>query len=95
VHFQRFRATNSLRANRLSLVQKFYDQTVSSHGDKYVHHVKVLLEDVVHVKLVRSVIIVRESDLEVVLSFLKKYEGYTRDIVLTPEDEKTQNKEDE
>jgi transcriptional/translational regulatory protein YebC/TACO1 len=76
-------------------VQKFYGQTVSSHGGKYRHHIQGLLEDVTHIKLVRSVIIVKESDLEKVLQFLEKYDAevYTRDIILTPEDEKTLNKE--
>ena len=78
-------------------VQKFYGQTVSSHGGRYRHHVRGLLEDVAHVKLVRSVIIVKETDLEKVLQFLEKYDAevYTRDILLTPEDEKTLNKETE
>jgi len=59
--------------------------------------VRGLLEDVAHVKLVRSVIIVKETDLEKVLQFLEKYDAevYTRDILLTPEDEKTLNKETE
>ena len=76
-------------------VQKFYGQTVSSHGGKYRHHMHGLLEDIVHIKLVRSVIIVKESDLEKVLQFLEIYDAevYTRDIILTPEDEKTLNKE--
>src|SRR5215469_2102135 len=76
-------------------VQKFYGQTVSSHGGKYHHHVQGLLEDIAHIKLVRSVIIVKESDLEKILQFLEKYDAeiYTRDIILTPEDEKTLNKE--
>jgi hypothetical protein len=59
--------------------------------------VRGLLEDVAHVKLVRSVIIVKETDLEKVLRFLEKYDAevYTRDILLTPEDERTLNKETE
>jgi argininosuccinate lyase len=76
-------------------VQKFYGQTVSSHGGRYRFHVQGLLEDVAHIKLVRSVIIVKESDLEKVLQFLETYDAevYTRDIMLTPEDEKILNKE--
>jgi len=76
-------------------VQKFYGQDASSHGGKYRHHRRGLLEDVAHVKLVRSVIIVKESDLERVLQFLAEYnaEVYIRDIILTSEDEKTLNKE--
>jgi transcriptional/translational regulatory protein YebC/TACO1 len=53
-----------------------------------------LLEDIAHVRLVRSVVIVKVSDLERVLEFLEKYDAeiYTRDIILTPEDEKILNK---
>lgn len=55
-----------------------------------------MLEDIAHIKLVRSVIIVKESDLGQVLHFLAEYnaEVYIRDIILTLEDEKTLNKED-
>ena len=76
-------------------VQKFYGQTVSSHGGKYRCHVRGLLEDIAHIKLVRSVIIIKESDLGKVLAFLETYDAeiYTRDIILTSEDEKTLNKE--
>jgi hypothetical protein len=40
---------------------------------------------------------VRESDLGLVLGFLAEYgaEVYTRDILLTPDDEKILSKEDE
>ncbi|MDR1993279.1 MAG: hypothetical protein LBQ98_07300 [Nitrososphaerota archaeon] len=53
-----------------------------------------MLEDIAHVRLVRSVVIVKVSDLERVLEFLEKYDAeiYTRDIILTPEDEKILNK---
>jgi len=50
-------------------VQKFYGQDASSHGRKYHYHRRGLLEDIAHIKLVRSVIIVKESDLEQVLRF--------------------------
>jgi hypothetical protein len=76
-------------------VQKFYGQDASSHGGKYHHHRRGLLEDIAYIKLVRSVIIVKETDLEKVLHFLAEYnaEVYIRDIILTLEDEKTLNKE--
>jgi hypothetical protein len=77
-------------------VQKFYGQDTSSHGGKYRHHRRGLLEDIAYIRLVRSVIIVKESDLGQVLGFLAEYnaEVYVRDIVLTLEDEKILNKED-
>ena len=64
---------------------------------KYKHHRHGLMEDIAHIKLIRGVIIILESDLEKVLTFLKEYnaEIYTRDITLTREDEKTLNKENQ
>jgi hypothetical protein len=54
------------------------------------------MEDIPHIRLIRGVIIIRDADLETVLNFLNEYnaEIYTRDIILTPEDEKTLTKED-
>jgi hypothetical protein len=78
-------------------VQKFYGQNTSSHSGKYLHHKRGLLEDVVHIRLVRGVIILKEADLGRVLSFLNEYnaEVYIRDIILTPEDEKILSKENQ
>jgi hypothetical protein len=78
-------------------VQKFYGQDTTNHKGKYKHHRHGLMEDITHIKLMRGVIIILESDLEKVLNFLKEYnaEVYTRDITLTHEDEKTLNKENQ
>jgi len=78
-------------------VQKFYGQDTSSHKGKYHHHKRGLLEDIAHIRLVRGVIILKEVDLEKVLSFLNEYDAevYTRDIILTLEDEKILNKENQ
>ncbi|MDR2202954.1 MAG: hypothetical protein LBE76_01350 [Nitrososphaerota archaeon] len=76
-------------------VQKFYGQDATSHGGKYRHHKRGLLEDIAHIRLVRGVIIIKKNDLAKVLGFLNEYnaEVYTRDIILTSEDEKMLNKE--
>jgi hypothetical protein len=76
-------------------VQKFYGQDTTNHGWKYKHHRHGLMEDIAHIKLIRGVIIIRADDLATVLNFLNEYnaEIYTRDIILTPEDEKTLSKE--
>jgi hypothetical protein len=76
-------------------VQKFYGQDTTNHKGKYKHHRHGLMEDIPHIKLIRGVIIIRESDVEKVLNFLKGYnaEVYTRDITLTPEDKKHLTKE--
>jgi len=95
VYKNKDKATKSSQAVMNRFVQKFYGQDTSSHKGKYQHHKRGLLEDIAHVKLVRGVIILKELDLEKVLSFLNGYDAevYTRDIILTPEDEKTLNKE--
>jgi len=76
-------------------VQKFYGQDTTNHKGKYKFHRRGLMEDIAHIKLIRGVIIVMASDLEKVLNFLNEYnaEVYTRDIILTLEDEKILNKE--
>ncbi|MDR2204249.1 MAG: hypothetical protein LBE76_08180, partial [Nitrososphaerota archaeon] len=76
-------------------VQTFYGQNTASHKGGYRYHGHGLMEDIPYIKLIRGVIIVRGSDLERVLSFLKEYnaEVYTRDVTLTLEDEKILNKE--
>jgi len=85
--------TNTLTTlNRF--VQKFYGQDATSHGGKYKHHRRGLLEDIPHIRLIRGVVIVREVDLEGVVDFLNQYnaELWVWDIMLSPEDEKALTK---
>jgi hypothetical protein len=86
--------TSSTFINRF--VQTFYGQNTASHKGGYRYHGHGLMEDIAHIKFICGVIIIRGSDLERTLTFLKKYNAkiYTRDITLTPEDEKTLTKED-
>ncbi|MDR2700200.1 MAG: hypothetical protein LBC12_05260 [Nitrososphaerota archaeon] len=97
--FRVYKNTEKGTINSLTVVnrfvQKFYGQDTTNHKGKYRHHRHGLLEDIPHVKLARSVIIVREVDLEKILSFLKVYnaEICTREITPTLDDEKTLNKE--
>ena len=86
--------TNTLTTlNRF--VQKFYGQDTTSHGGKYKHHRRGLLENIPHIRLIRGVIIVRDVDLGVVVDFLNQYnaEVWVWDIMLSPEDEKALAKE--
>ena len=89
------RAIKNSQATLNRFVQKFYGQDSTSHKGKYRHHRCGLLEDIPHIKLVRGVIILRKGDLERVLKFLDEYnaEVYTRDVILTPEDEKALSQE--
>ena len=93
VAFKIYKNTNHATTN--CFVQKFYGQDVTSHGGKYRSHKHGLLEDILHIKLQRGVIILLEKDLEVVLAFLNEYKAeiQVRDVVLTHKDEKTLTKE--
>lgn len=89
------KAIKNSQATLNRFVQKFYGQDTTNHKGKYRHHRRGLLEDIPHIKLVRGVIILKKADLEKVLKFLNEYnaEIYTRDVILTPEDEKALSQE--
>jgi hypothetical protein len=88
IAFRVFRNTDAATTNRFC--QKFYGQDTSSHGGKYRHHKKGLLEEIPHVKLIRSVIIVSTRDAKETIKFLREFnaEVHVRDVILTPEDRK-------
>jgi lipoate-protein ligase A len=89
IAFRIYKNTDARTVNRFC--QKFYGQAVSSHGGKYHYHRKGLLEDIPHVKLIRSVIIVSTRDADKVIRFLREFnaEVHVRDVTLTHEDRKT------
>lgn len=88
IAFRVFRRTDARTTNRFC--QKFYGQDVTSHGGKYRSHKRGLLEDIPHVKLIRSVIIVSTRDAEKVIRFLREFDAeiHVREVTLTPEDRK-------
>lgn len=92
IAFRVYKNTNAAAANRFC--QKFYGQDTTSHGGKYHFHKRGLLEDIPHVKLIRSVIIVLEKDAKTVLKFLKEFnaEVYVREVILTLKDKKALRK---
>ncbi len=71
-------------------MQKFYGQDSTSWNGKYKYRRRGFLEDVPHRKLLRGVIILRNSDVSPVLDFLGKYSLtlHVREIRLTEDDEK-------
>jgi len=73
-----------------NFVKKFYGQETASHGGRYRYRRRGLLDDVLHVKLGRGVLIVRPQDLDRVTGFLGEWGAsyVVRDIVLSPEDQK-------
>ncbi|MGQ9722441.1 MAG: hypothetical protein ACUVXA_14090 [Candidatus Jordarchaeum sp.] len=92
IAFKVYRNNDQRTTNRFC--QKFYGQDVTSHGGRYRSRKHGLLEEVPHVKLIRSVIIVAEDDAKRVVDFLKEYnaEIHVREVVLTPSDEQTLKK---
>ncbi|MCS4541932.1 MAG: hypothetical protein HY929_06400 [Euryarchaeota archaeon] len=92
--FRVFKNTDAKTTNLFC--QKFYGQDTSSHGGKYHHHKRGLLEDIPHVKLIRGVIMLLEKDAEKVIEFLKEFnaEVHVRELVLTPGDEKVLRRKD-
>ena len=83
-----FKHTDTRTTNKFC--QKFYGQDTYSHGGKYFHHKRGLLEDVPHVKLIRSVIIVSTKHADRIIEFLRDFgaEVHVRDVTLTPEDKR-------
>ena len=92
ITFRVYRNNDQRTTNRFC--QRFYGQDATSHGGRYRSHKRGLLEDIPHVKLIRSVIIVAEEDAEKVIDFLKEYnaEIHVREVVLTPRDEQALRK---
>jgi hypothetical protein len=92
IAFRVYRNNDQRTTNRFC--QRFYGQDVTSHGGKYRSHKQGLLEEIPHVKLIRSVIIVAEEDEKRVVDFLKEYnaEIHVREVVLTPRDEQALRK---
>lgn len=92
IAFRVYKNTDAATTNRFC--QKFYGQDTTSHRGKYRFHKRGLLEDIPHVRLIRSAVIVLEKDLKTVLKFLKEFnaEVHVREVVLTQADKKVLRK---
>ena len=68
--------------------KKLYGQDTSSHKGRYRYHRHGLLDDIPHRRIIRQVIIVRNSDVKKVVDFLNEYhaEIHLRKVELTKED---------
>lgn len=69
-------------------VKRFYGQETSTQNGKYRYRRKGILDNIPHRKLLRGVIIIRETDLENVMKLLKQWNAvvYQRKIEPTEED---------
>jgi len=69
--------------------QQFYGQNSSSHKGKYSYRRRGLLDNIVHKKLIRGVLIILEKDLDIIFKFLEAYnaEVHVRTIELTADDQ--------
>jgi len=88
VAFRLYKNTDARTVNRFC--QKFYGQDTYSHGGKYFHHKRGLLEDIPHVKLIRGVIIISKRDTKKVVRFLREFkaEVHVREVTLTSGDKR-------
>ena len=86
--FRVYKTNNTKKLN--DFCKKFYGQNTSSHKGRYRYRRKGFLDCIPHKKLIRGAIIVRLTDSERIISFLKEYDAevYARDIILTDDDEK-------
>ena len=73
------------------LVKRLYGQRTSSHGGTYVYRRKGLLDEIPHVRLIRGVVIVRQTDQGRVLALLRslRAEVHARRVELTKVDLQT------
>lgn len=78
--------------NPKSIIDKFCRQfngyVDRSNNNQYQYHRKGFIENFPHIKLTRGVIIVRDCDSDVIVSFLESYnaEIFVRDIILEDND---------
>lgn len=77
-------------AQRNKFRKKFLGYLNHSCGGRYKYRRKGLMDEIPHIKLVRSVFIVRKEDGQKVVDFLKKNDAkvFVRDVILTPDDRK-------
>jgi hypothetical protein len=71
-------------------VRKFFGRETTTHEGKYHYKTRGLLDEIPHRKLIRGVLIIRPEDEGRLVQFLEQYDAeyYTRDIILTREDQK-------
>ena len=55
-----------------AFVKAFYGQETSSHQGKYKYHRNGILDEILHNKLIRGVIIVKSEEASQVIEFLEK-----------------------
>jgi len=77
-------------AQRNKFRKMFFGYLDHSCGGRYKYVRRGLMSDIPHVKLVRSVFIVRKEDCRKVVDFLEKNGAtvYVRDVIITPDDRK-------
>lgn len=70
-------------------VRKLYGRETTTHEGKYHYRTRGLLDEIPHRKLIRGVLIIRPEDEDRLVQFLEQYDAeyYTRDIILTHEDQ--------
>jgi hypothetical protein len=77
-------------AERTKFRKRFLGYTDFSNKSQYKYHRKGLLSEIPHIKIIRSVVIVRNEDCNRIVDFLKKYNAtiFVKSVILTLEDRK-------
>ena len=86
-----FRLPSGTDTNTLNkFVRGFYGQDSKSWNGRYEFHRKGILEDISFRKFIRGVIIILDSDLQMVLEYLERYkaEYFVGIITRSPESDK-------
>ena len=76
-------------AERNRFRKQFLGYTDFSNKGKYRYARKGLLSEIPHIKIIRSIIIVRKEDCKQVVEFLKTYNAtiFVKTVILTAEDQ--------
>ena len=68
-------------------VKRFYGQETSAQNGKYRYRRKGLLDQIPHHKLLRGVIIIRNSDLDYVMKLLVEWNAVVNQRIIEPTEE--------
>lgn len=77
-------------AERTKFRKRFWGYTDFSNKSQYKYYRKGLLSEIPYIKIIRSVVIVRNEDYNRVVDFLKKHKAtvFVKSVILTSEDKK-------
>lgn len=83
-----FKSSNMSRNDMDQFLRELAGHNDKSNYGKYTYRKRGLLDDIPHIKPVRSVIVVSSNESTSIIKLLRRYkiDAYIRDIILTKED---------